>query len=268
MQHVADTSEAASRNMLCRYSKLRLWDMADEFDLLLYMDCDMIALGRIEAALDIFAPSGVAPQPLGVARDMLNKHASFNTGVMAIQPDHVFFTEMMAAGRNGSVVYDGRSSGDQIFLNTWLNKRRLDTDDPAPQRYSWVELPPACNVLVAMARWDMRWFYRHWPNALVLHFAGTNSMLKVRYSALPHARCLRLSDLFHLRVTRKPFLCVSNCRARLQRCCRACVPYLFVPCQLKALWCCAEPRAAGQDEHDHRRHHGRAAQRPGRAAVE
>ena len=228
---MADTFGAARRNTLCRYSKLRLWDMADEFDLLLYMDCDMIALGRIEAALDIFAPSGVAPQPLGVARDMLNKHASFNTGVMAIQPDHVFFTEMMAAGRNDSVVYDGRSSGDQIFLNTWLNKRRLDTVDPAPQRYSWVELPPACNVLVAMARWDMRWFYRHWPNALVLHFAGTNSMLKVRHSASQaHESCSLLSAFCHLRVKREPLLCVPTHRA--SDCGAAAVPVYRTCCAL------------------------------------
>lgn len=162
-----------------RYTKLRLWNMAEEFDLLLYLDCDIIALGRIEAALDIFAPNGSAPQPLGVARDMQNEHATFNTGVLAIQPDHSFFTEMMAAGRNGSVVYDGRNSADQVFLNTWLNKRRLATKDPTPQRYSWVELPPICNLLVAMARDDAEWFDQLWPEALVLHFAGGNTQLKV-----------------------------------------------------------------------------------------
>ena len=65
----------------CRYSKLRMWDMADEFDQLLYIDYDTLALGRIEVALDYFVQDGTrAPQPLGAVRNQRPDTQIFNAG--------------------------------------------------------------------------------------------------------------------------------------------------------------------------------------------
>lgn len=160
-----------------RHTKLRLFDMAEEFELLLYLDCDLIALGRIEAVLDYFAPDGIAPQPLAVARDLINEHATFNSGVMALQPDHAFFDAMIAAGKAG-VGGSDHMHGEQTFLNAFLNTRGKLPEDAEPQQYSWVELPPCSNVLSATLEWDREYFDELWPRALTLHWAGQNAMLK------------------------------------------------------------------------------------------
>ena len=150
--------------------------MAADFDLILYLDCDMIALGRVEAVLDYFAPDGSAPQPLAVARDLIDEHASFNTGVMAIQPDHAFYEEMIAAGKAG-LGGSYHALAEQTFLNAFVNTRGKLPEDSEPQKYSWVELPPCVNFLSATLDLNAKYHRQHWPKALTLHWAGRNGML-------------------------------------------------------------------------------------------
>lgn len=158
-----------------RYTKMRVFDLADDFDLLLYMDADMLAMGRIEAVLDYFAPNGIAKQPVGFVRDWINGRATFNAGFMAVQPSHEFFADVMAMGQNKSLEFDG-TFGDQSFLNFWLNKRGLALEDALPQRWSWTELPPNCNL----GTWEAgsEWFAQHYRNVLALHFAGQHSFMQ------------------------------------------------------------------------------------------
>ena len=173
----------------CRHTKLRLFDMADEFDLLLYLDADTMATGRVEAALDLFAPGGKPPPGvhMGAARDYHRQF--FNSGLMAIAPSHDFFADLIAAGRNGSVEYRG-GTADQGFLNGLLNVRGTAASDPMPPpRYSWTELPPAVNLLCGGdfyhdpdvdATRDKAFFVRNFRDALLVHWAGTNQLLRDR----------------------------------------------------------------------------------------
>ena len=120
--------------LLYRYTKLRLFGMAADFDIILCLDCDMIALGRVEAVLDHCAPNGSAPQPLAVARDLIDEHASFNTGVMAIQPNHAFYKEMIAAGKAG-VGGSFHLRAEQTFLNAFVNTCGKLPEDSEPHNY-------------------------------------------------------------------------------------------------------------------------------------
>jgi hypothetical protein len=93
---------------------LRLWSWADDYDLLLHMDSDVLVLGNIESALDAFAPNGTAPHDLGAVRDIINGGRTFNRGFMAIQPSRSRFEDMMRAGRQ--MRFNGRYA-EQGWLN-------------------------------------------------------------------------------------------------------------------------------------------------------
>ena len=160
--------------------------MTQDFDLLYYMDADTLAIGRVEAALDVFAPNGTAAHPLGAARDHINNRRTFNAGSMAIQPDAAFFDFMMRAGRADEVPYDAKYA-EQAFLNALLNpdERRKKHWTRAQQRYRWTELPQEYNLLTVYRRKDPAFFKAHLPNAALLHLAGGNGVLRhrVEYSA-------------------------------------------------------------------------------------
>jgi alpha-N-acetylglucosamine transferase len=96
---------------------MRIWDMGDDFDHLLYMDADTLAVGHVEAVLDFFAPNGTAAHALGAVHIM--HRDSFNAGVMAVQPDKDVFKQLVAASRDPDLEYDYRW-GDQGFLNNWF----------------------------------------------------------------------------------------------------------------------------------------------------
>jgi Glycosyl transferase family 8 len=174
-----------------RYTKLRLWDMADEFDLLLYLDADTLALGKVEAALDTFAPNGRnASHPLGAVRDFIRGRATFNCGVMAVQPDKLVFREMVAEGRR---IQAGRSRlryratyGEQAFLNAWL-----------VVRHGWSELPAGVNLLYAdyRGKGDKALFDRAFPTAVLLHYVSGRKPMSdvVRFDAA-RTRVVATSD--------------------------------------------------------------------------
>jgi alpha-N-acetylglucosamine transferase len=98
-----------------RYTKLRLWEAEDEFDLILYMDCDTLAIGRVEAALDWFAPNGTAKAPLGAVYDILGNRTTFNAGVLAVRTNRTLFREMMQAAEKEEVAWEGRFA-EQVVL--------------------------------------------------------------------------------------------------------------------------------------------------------
>jgi hypothetical protein len=89
-----------------RYTKLRLWDEDKDFDFILFADSNSMAIGRFEAALESFAPNGVAPSPLGAVRD--EDTGTFRSGVLAVRPSHALFQEMIKAAENKEVEWDGK----------------------------------------------------------------------------------------------------------------------------------------------------------------
>jgi hypothetical protein len=80
----------------------------DEFDLLLYMDADTMAIGRVEATLDWFAPNGVPRSPMGAVYDIMNDRTTFNAGVLALKPNRTLFLEMVKAAEKEEVAWEGR----------------------------------------------------------------------------------------------------------------------------------------------------------------
>jgi hypothetical protein len=93
--------------ILGRYTKLRLWDEEDDFDLILFVDSDTLAIGRVEAVLDWFAPNNVALAPLGAAYDILGDRKTFNAGVLTVRTNRTLFKEMVKAAENEEIVWDG-----------------------------------------------------------------------------------------------------------------------------------------------------------------
>jgi hypothetical protein len=71
------------------------------------MDCDTFVLGRVEAALDWFAPNGVAKSPLGAVFDILGNRTTFNAGVLAVRTNRTLFREMIQAAEKKEVAWDG-----------------------------------------------------------------------------------------------------------------------------------------------------------------
>jgi hypothetical protein len=118
VQHVARHGVRSVRiqcDLRSRYTKLRLWEAEDEFDLILYMDCDTLAIGRVEAALDWFAPNGTAKAPLGAVYDILGNRTTFNAGVLAVRTNRTLFQEMMQAAEKEEVAWEGRFA-EQVVL--------------------------------------------------------------------------------------------------------------------------------------------------------
>ena len=66
----------------------------------------------------------------------------------------------------------------QAFLNAYLNTRGEELADPVPRQYSWVELPPTCNLMTAQHALFPAWFEAHLPTTLLLHYAGENNFMK------------------------------------------------------------------------------------------
>lgn len=99
---------------------MRLWDEEDDFDLILYMDCDTFVLGRVEAALDWFAPKGVAKSPLGAVFDILGDRETFNAGVLAVRTNRTLFREMIQAAENREVAWDGNWA-EQVLLQLCIS---------------------------------------------------------------------------------------------------------------------------------------------------
>jgi alpha-N-acetylglucosamine transferase len=91
---------------LSRYTKLRLWDEEDDFDLILFMDADTLAVGRVEAVLDWFAPNGIAKTPMGAVYDILGDRTTFNAGVLAVRTNRTLFKEMEKAAENREVHWE------------------------------------------------------------------------------------------------------------------------------------------------------------------
>jgi hypothetical protein len=164
-------SSLSKRRARCRFTKLRLWEWQDEFDLLLYLDADTLARGRIEAVLDHFAPNGTAPRPLGAAGGTQRGGQVFNAGVMAIQPSRAVFAAMLKAGR--TMEYPTKFA-EQDFLNFYLSRE-----------WGWTRLPQTCNLISTFFLTDSPVFKRSFPRALLLHFV---SLPKVRLCSSP--RCV------------------------------------------------------------------------------
>ena len=66
----------------------------------------------------------------------------------------------------------------QTFLNAFLNSRGAALVDAAPQRYSWIELPPSCNLITKQHEDFPAWFDKQLDTALLLHYAGRNTFMK------------------------------------------------------------------------------------------
>jgi alpha-N-acetylglucosamine transferase len=86
-----------------RYSKLQLWDQAEDFDLILYMDVDIIAIGRVESVLNWFAPNGIPKSFMGGA---LDDHGGFSAGVLAVPTNRTLYREMINAAENRELDWD------------------------------------------------------------------------------------------------------------------------------------------------------------------
>jgi hypothetical protein len=135
-----------------------MWEWHNEFDLLLYLDADTLAVGRAEATLDHFAPNGTAPHPLGAAPTFINEGRTFNAGVLAVQPSRAFFSALMAAGE--TLEYHA-GFAEQAFLNAYLSKA-----------WGYMRLPQICNLESAWFKHGMATFKRDFPRALVLHYVA------------------------------------------------------------------------------------------------
>ena len=164
---------------ICRFTKLRLFDMADDYDLILYLDADILVLGRIEAALDWFAPNGKALTPMAAARDILNYRRTFNAGVMTIQPDKALFKQMLEAG--DTLEYQA-GWAEQGFLYDFFEKH-----------HGWTTLPPSCNLLTIDFWNEDKVFTRSAPRTLeqkcldtVLADARTGPCMLARHSRQHH----------------------------------------------------------------------------------
>jgi lipopolysaccharide biosynthesis glycosyltransferase len=136
--------------------------MADEYDLILYLDADTMILGRAQAAIDLAAPRGTAPYPVTAVRDMLYAGKTFNAGVMVIRTSHQFFIDMMKAGKTLKYNPD---FAEQAFLNEYLSKTS-----------GWGVLSPICNLLTTRVKKESTNYdpvsFSHLESALVLHYAG------------------------------------------------------------------------------------------------
>ncbi len=139
------------------YTKLRCWEQT-EYDKLVYLDADTIALHSLDDLLD--CPTfGAAP--------CMGAFDKFNTGVMTLKPSAETFRDMVSKIDKLSS-YDG---SDQGFLNSyypdWFNgtaQQRL------PMRYNVPYLMYLYRASWNRLRHDMR----------VLHFVGPLKPWKLR----------------------------------------------------------------------------------------
>ena len=139
-----------------RFTKLHMWSWADDYDLLLYLDADVLCLGRLELTLDFFAPNGTSSHFLAAAPGGLSAD-HINAGVMAVQPNHAFFKEMMDALQ--TVHYKQKWAAEQAFLHAFLT-----------EKYGWMWLPQIVNMLPHANIDRLRDIWkRDWPRALAVH---------------------------------------------------------------------------------------------------
>jgi lipopolysaccharide biosynthesis glycosyltransferase len=130
--------------------------MDDSYDLVLYLDADILIMGKAQMGLDLYAPNGDAQHPLAAVRDVLFEGRTFNAGVMAIRTSHDIFAEMLEAGKTLDFNPD---FAEQAFLNEYLQRGQ-----------GWAVLPAICNLLTLRANEPT--FQRVLESALILHFSG------------------------------------------------------------------------------------------------
>jgi hypothetical protein len=122
------------------------------------MDADTLAVGRVEAVLDWFAPNGTAAAPLGAVP--IQGGRSLNAGVMAVAPSHKVFEEMLVARADPALKYDARYA-EQSFLNAWM-----------PAAHGVTRLPIEANLLSVDWSHDQAFWDAHYEDALLIHYVG------------------------------------------------------------------------------------------------
>lgn len=138
------SASAALDRKSCRYSKLNLWTLP--FDLVLYLDYDMLPLRNIDSVFDMGRRKGFV---LGAVPD---KYPYIrNTGLLLLRPNNRTFARM----KSRVATLDSYNHGDQGFLNAFFHKK------------VWTNIPASYNVPLWLTKtvFNLR-------SVNVLHFTG------------------------------------------------------------------------------------------------
>ena len=147
------------------YTKLWLWSL-DTYDAILYMDCDVVVLGRIDHLFDIMLIHNKEDQPvadIALVTDAWPNEIDvrFNSGVMLLRPSYSVFRAM---SENGPYI-DFESSSEQDFLNAWF-------------QFNNIRLPVIYNLNAVMYNNS---YHNAWQGAIVdcrmLHYTVCKPML-------------------------------------------------------------------------------------------
>jgi lipopolysaccharide biosynthesis glycosyltransferase len=136
-------------SILSRYTKLQLWNEEDDFDLILFLDSDTLAIGRVEAILEWFAPNNIAVSPLGAAHDVRGDRSTFNAGVLSVQTNRTLFKEMMKAAENKEVSWDGLYAEQASLIHVSHAASPKLQLSHVPQAHGWIcraEFTASCRL--------------------------------------------------------------------------------------------------------------------------
>ena len=149
------------------YNKLSVWRLDEDFDLVLFLDADGYAVGRVEDAIDefekaaqeYFEKTGVYAI-LGAVKDA---SSPFNAGMMVLHPRKSTFQHMLAAGAKTITDYPP-AFAEQAFLSEFMGGTK--------PKARWVALPQIYNLKVKIQEYDKEGYDEVFRKVQFLHYAN------------------------------------------------------------------------------------------------